>query len=52
MSQYESSLHRPRFEMVCALANVLNVPESYFYTRNDDFAEAIRLLYLQRKMSS
>lgn len=51
ISQYESGVHRPTFEMMCALARVLNVPESYFYTLDDDFAEAIRLLYLRRKMS-
>ncbi|MDR1844960.1 MAG: helix-turn-helix domain-containing protein [Citrobacter amalonaticus] len=51
ISQYETGIHRPTFEMMCAIASALDVPESYFYTRDDDFAEAIRLLYLRRKMS-
>ncbi|EZJ41987.1 putative transcriptional regulator [Escherichia coli 1-182-04_S4_C2] len=32
--------------MMCAFAKVLDVPECYFYTVNDDFAEVILALYL------
>lgn len=45
VSQYESGTYRPTFEMMCAFARVLGVPESYFYTVDDDFAERILLLY-------
>ncbi|GKW16603.1 hypothetical protein PEC301937_25520 [Pectobacterium carotovorum subsp. carotovorum] len=41
ISQYESGVHRPTFEMMCAFAKELNVPECYFYTVDDEFAEII-----------
>lgn len=47
ISQYESGIHRPTFEMMCAFAKVLNVPECYFYTVDDDFAEAVLDLYVR-----
>ncbi|KGA42583.1 helix-turn-helix domain-containing protein [Pectobacterium versatile] len=50
ISQYESGVHRPTFEMMCAFAKVLNVPECYFYTVNDEFAEIILKNY--KKWSS
>lgn len=49
ISQYESGTYRPTFEMMCAIAAVLNVPECYFYTLNDDFAEEILQLYRNKK---
>lgn len=45
ISQYESGIHRPTFEMMCAFAKVLKVPECYFYTVDDSFAEIILRLY-------
>ncbi len=45
VSQYESGTYRPTFEMMCAFARVLNVPECYFYTLDDSFAEAVLNLY-------
>ncbi|HBM3130171.1 TPA: helix-turn-helix transcriptional regulator [Klebsiella michiganensis] len=47
VSQYEGGIHRPTFEMMCAFAKVLNVPECYFYTVSDDFAEMVLELYLK-----
>lgn len=47
ISQYEGGVHRPTFEMMCAFAKVLNVPECYFYAVNDDFAERVLALYLK-----
>ncbi|EIV0761062.1 helix-turn-helix transcriptional regulator [Escherichia coli] len=41
ISQYESGIHRPTFEMMCAFAKVLNVPECYFYTVDDHFVEIV-----------
>ncbi|WP_054177271.1 helix-turn-helix domain-containing protein [Citrobacter sp. CtB7.12] len=52
ISQYESGIHRPTFEMVCALADVLHVPESYFYTRDDEFAEVVCACYLKWKKNA
>lgn len=49
MSHYEKGTHRPTFELVCAFADALNVPESYFYTRNDSFAEALLKLYIDHE---
>ncbi len=45
ISHYEHGRHRPKFELVCQLARVLNVPEGYFYTLDDSFAEAMLKLY-------
>ncbi|WP_323635621.1 helix-turn-helix transcriptional regulator [Pectobacterium polaris] len=50
ISQYESGVHRPTFEMMCAFAKVLNIPECYFYTVDDEFAEIILKNY--KKWSS
>lgn len=52
VSQYEGGVHRPTFEMMCSFAKVLNVPESYFYTIDDNFAEMILDLYLKYKNST
>lgn len=48
ISQYESGLHKPSFDMVCKLAKVLNLPECYFYTVNDNLAEDIIELYYNK----
>lgn len=45
ISHYEHGRHRPKFELVCQMAKVLNVPEGYFYTLVDSFAEAMLKLY-------
>jgi len=38
MNQYERGKHEPDFSMVERIARVLNVPESYFYAKDDDAA--------------
>ncbi|MCT4702064.1 helix-turn-helix domain-containing protein [Enterobacteriaceae bacterium H20N1] len=45
ISQYESGIHRPTFEMMCAFAKVLNVPEGYFYTVDNEFAKRLLTAY-------
>ncbi|EAA3682462.1 XRE family transcriptional regulator [Salmonella enterica subsp. houtenae] len=45
LSHYENGTHKPTFDLVCEFARVLDVPECYFYTVDDDFAEAILDLY-------
>jgi transcriptional regulator with XRE-family HTH domain len=38
MNQYERGKHEPDFTMVERIAKVLNVPESYFYAKDDEAA--------------
>lgn len=38
MNHYERGKHAPDSTMVERLANALNVPEAYFYARDDDMA--------------
>lgn len=49
ISQYETGTYRPTFEMVCAIAAILDVPECYFYIVDDDFAEEVLQLYRSKK---
>ena len=39
MNQSERGKHTPDFDMVCKFAKILKVPESYFYTIDDNMAE-------------
>ena len=48
MNQYERGKHEPDFSMVERIAKVLNVPESYFYAKDD---EAAWLLLVFHRMS-
>jgi len=41
MSRYENGVHAPAFEIVEKLAEVLNLPASYFYCDDDDLAELL-----------
>ncbi|MEI0134916.1 MULTISPECIES: helix-turn-helix domain-containing protein [Klebsiella] len=52
LSHYESGTHKPSFELVCSFAKVLDVPECYFYTVDDEFAEAVLALYQGFKTES
>lgn len=47
VSDYENGIVCPSYEMVCLFAGVLKVPDSYFYTLDDSFAEAVLELYEQ-----
>lgn len=50
MNQYEKGKHTPDFEMACSLAKVLEIPESYFYTKDDLMAQMILIFHhLDRK---
>ncbi|WP_213993604.1 helix-turn-helix transcriptional regulator [Sodalis sp. dw_96] len=51
MSHYENGTHCPSFEIVCAIAQILNVPEAYFYTVDDDLAVAVLELHQQFEAS-
>ncbi|HBE2549026.1 TPA: helix-turn-helix transcriptional regulator [Escherichia coli] len=41
ISNYESGRFTPSFEFIQKVAKVLNYPEGYFYTPDDNFAELI-----------
>ena len=41
VSQYEREVNAPDFALVCRFAAVLDVPEAYFYTVDDDLATLI-----------
>lgn len=45
LSHYENGTHKPTFELVCEFARVLDVPECYFYTVDDELAELILILW-------
>lgn len=45
ISQYENDSVKPPFELVCKFADVLGFPDSYFYTRDNEFAEQILDIY-------
>lgn len=49
ISHYEIGTHNPSFELMCKIANVLDIPVGYFYTEDDDFAEDILKLYQNQK---
>ncbi|EBG6490189.1 helix-turn-helix transcriptional regulator [Salmonella enterica] len=52
LSHYENGTHKPTFDLVCEFARVLNVPECYFYTVDDDFAQAVLDLYVRWESKS
>jgi transcriptional regulator with XRE-family HTH domain len=43
INQYERGRHTPGFGTVELLARALNCPAAYFYARDEDLAEVIRL---------
>lgn len=45
MNQYEKAKHVPDFSTVERLAEALNVPEAYFYTKDDDVASLLIKLH-------
>ncbi|CAH5448396.1 putative transcriptional regulator [Klebsiella pneumoniae] len=49
LSHYENGTHKPTFELVCEFARVLDVPECYFYTVDDEFAEEVLALFKKIK---
>lgn len=46
MNQYETGKHVPDFLMATKIADILDVPVSYFYTDNDLIAEMILKIHL------
>lgn len=48
ISNYESGRYSPSFGFVRKVADLLGYPEAYFYTVDDDFADLILQLHLDR----
>lgn len=42
MNQYETGKHVPNYTVIVKIADFLKIPESFFYTIEDDLAEIIR----------
>jgi len=38
MNQYERGKHSPDFKLMCKVAEILNMPVSWFYTEDEDAA--------------
>jgi transcriptional regulator with XRE-family HTH domain len=49
VSQYESGHVSPPFNIACNFADVLGVPECYFYIRDPEFAEEVLDLFIKKK---
>lgn len=49
ISHYEHGTYRPDFDTACRIARVLNVPECYLFTLDDDFAAELLALWYQRR---
>jgi|TARA_R100000501_G_C2571485_1_gene78199 transcriptional regulator with XRE-family HTH domain len=45
MNQYERGKHQPDYSVVEKIAKILDVPEAYFYAKEDDLAELILAYY-------
>lgn len=41
ISHYENEIHSPSFHLVCQLAEALDIPECWFYCRDDRLAKMI-----------
>lgn len=50
MSHYEHGRYKPKFQLVCRFAEILNVPVGYFYTPDDSFAQAMLKLYAGKRV--
>lgn len=48
MNQYEKGKHTPDFKMSQKLADILNVPTSYFYEEDDVLATILQMYHLLR----
>ena len=45
INQYERGRHTPGYQTMERIANALDYPTAYFYTREDDLAKALLQLY-------
>ncbi|MHB4973531.1 helix-turn-helix domain-containing protein [Klebsiella pneumoniae] len=49
ISHYETERYQPHYKTVCLLANILDVPECYFYCRDESMAENILAIHKKNK---
>ena len=49
MNQYERGKHEPDFSMVERIAAALNLPEAYFYAKDDELAWLITQFHRMKK---
>lgn len=45
MNQYERGKHSPDYRLMCRVAEILNMPVSWFYTQDDEQARLQELFY-------
>jgi transcriptional regulator with XRE-family HTH domain len=47
MNQYERGKHAPDFDLMCKVADILQMPVSWFYTEDDEQARLQELIFKQ-----
>ncbi len=45
MNQYERGKHSPDYQLMCRVAEILNMPVSWFYTADDEQARLQEIFY-------
>ncbi|GAA3599083.1 helix-turn-helix transcriptional regulator [Gibbsiella greigii] len=50
ISQYELGTHTPKYSLACQMAEILGVPECYFYIKSDEFAMKVLNLYREESI--
>lgn len=45
MNQYEKGKHEPNVQITRQIASVLNIPEAYFYTSDDELAKLLVIFH-------
>ena len=46
MNQYERGKHSPDFKLMCKVAEILNMPVSWFYTEDEDAARIQEVFFI------
>ena len=45
MNQYERGKHSPDYQLMCRVAEILNMPVSWFYTEDEDLARLQEIVF-------
>jgi len=45
MNQYERGKHSPDYRLMCKVAEILNMPVSWFYTQDEDMARLQEIFF-------
>ncbi|PHM59540.1 helix-turn-helix domain-containing protein [Xenorhabdus ishibashii] len=48
--RYERGIVVPPYDIVCELAEILDIPECYLYIKDDLFAEQVLILYKNKEL--